>query len=950
MTTVRFPTRVRVTVTDVDADDLVSMALDATDVALTRAVRRAGGLHLVRDTAPSPGRRPLIDVRLTGDTLPAHLEERLVRELTALAVARSAQLLATPGSRSMAPRPSAAEGETYDAHRVLLDPHASLEDAYLIAAYDSGGAPVAVPVTGPGHGQAAAHTSTARRVHRRLVEVETRGQLEGLVRDRFGDDAPPRFVALYRVRGHSIMVLMHCQPSGTVTNALLMGETASYASPTGSHAGRWQQTSILDVDEIEYAGYAATDEARLRARTTTWLAHLRNSGSAEGVSDDDLRHQAARLAATMPHVDGMTSYYWIGAGGSAEIMEVQAAPAFDGALPVVAFVETYETEAAAGEVGDSAGDDETYPALPLEELLLFDPDVSRPFLAEPPVEFWPAGISAQLSRLISRIATILAMPEGSYPGMFLLAAFQRIGVIGERTGRLAGTGQPGESPRFAHVRTMVTAYEPIAELEQLYTRVIAASDEGRTAPAPIRHNSASWLLHFYEQFFTRRDSSVRVLFVATCQDQLLDVLESSHLQIVQRQQNFAAYMRITRWLVLLLLVDDTELSELRRILVDRIQRERADIVGAVVGATEMDRWWLSTSVVLSSMGRLDADETPPGTRGATRRAADGWQVQDSTGRWWSRGDLESVITGGRQAAYSVDPMLEKLADLDDVIARLRTAGASGIDEEFRSLLEELRRENVSKTQDVRDDVNIAFGLAGIREAEITTASSIGGELSGIHRLADDALRPLFTGESGEVYTIGMRTLVSTELGKSAFMEFFNIVGLTALAIVFPPAAFVIGAIEAIDAVDTALEHRGIQRAMLGGDAIITHASAEAELWGAAIGAALVFVPEVPGLLRGASRGVGAVVRGEVREAASVAGRELAESAARHIAELAAKDLLRAFATECLKGYLLNLAINGAIGRLTDAVAREVAATGHASVLDLPQLIGDAVTGPPTVSR
>jgi hypothetical protein len=134
--------------------------------------------------------------------------------------------------------------------------------------------------------------------------------------------------------------------------------------------------------------------------------------------------------------------------------------------------------------------------------------------------------------------------------------------------------------------------------------------------------------------------------------------------------------------------------------------------------------------------------------------------------------------------------------------------------------------------------------------------------------------------------------------------------------------------------------------MLGGDEILSKAQVEAELWGAAIGAALVFLPEVPGIARAASRGVGAAVRGEVREAASMAGRELAQRAATHLAEVAAQDLARTFATECVKGYLLNLAINGAIGRLTDAVQREVAVTGHASVADLPRLVSDAISGAP----
>jgi hypothetical protein len=134
--------------------------------------------------------------------------------------------------------------------------------------------------------------------------------------------------------------------------------------------------------------------------------------------------------------------------------------------------------------------------------------------------------------------------------------------------------------------------------------------------------------------------------------------------------------------------------------------------------------------------------------------------------------------------------------------------------------------------------------------------------------------------------------------------------------------------------------------MLGGDQIITKAQAEAELWGAAIGAALVFLPELPGAIRGVGTELGSVVRSEGKEVAMVAGQQVARQAATHLAELAAQDLLRVFVAECLKGYVLSLAIDGAIGRFTEAIAREVAVTGHVSVDDVPRLVGEAISGPP----
>jgi hypothetical protein len=432
------------------------------------------------------------------------------------------------------------------------------------------------------------------------------------------------------------------------------------------------------------------------------------------------------------------------------------------------------------------------------------------------------------------------------------------------------------------------------------------------------------------------------------EDILLDVLETSYLQIAQRQHNFPAYMKVTRALILLLLVDEPELAYLRETLNEKTSASWTSLAAGAAGSAEISAWFGASRLVIAALSQVDVDTSGPPQRGRIRYTQVGPQVQDSVGRWWSRAELDSVLAGGRQEAFAVDPLLEKISDLPDVVERLRSAGAAGVDVEFNSLLEDLRKENESKTTDVRDDVDIAFGLATFKEADITSASSIGAQLSGIHAQADAVLRPLYTGDAADIYAAGMRSLVSSELGKAGFMEFFNIVGLTVIAIFCPPAAFAIGAVEAASAVETALEHRGIQRAMLGGDEILSKAQAEAELWGAAIGAALVFLPEVPGIARAASRGAGQVVRGEVRQAAFAAGRELLQRAATHLAEFAAQDLARVFATECLRGYLLNLAINGAVGRLTDAVAREVAVTGHASVADLPRLVSDAISGPAQV--
>ncbi len=953
MTTVRFPTKIRLELVDDRLDDPETTAsiVRASGAAIHRAVDRARTVELVRSATPDPSNEPRISVRLTGDRLPEALARRLATDLSGIARAEAIRLLARPaeaataGPRDPATDYDAGRGERFNPRRAVIDDWSSDRDAYLVRSYDAHGGPGKVAAQGQ------KNPPKPVRMHLRLKHFTSMEALEAAIAAKYGA-APPRrlVVATADDHGRPIGSLLLLDGAGKVVGGHVMGRWEMFVPASDEGAAHKKAWSFFKADVLKFVKDAPTVKER-RAMREAVLIRLMTEGAAEAgssLTEADITMLAKQLVRQMPDPGVPVRYYNLMSGGDlVQVIELDHTELAPEDLPVAVFtVEVPDTDGHGrpGTSGATGGLTEC-PDLPVEGVFGFTPDPEHPFMQEPPVEWWPATISVQFSHLMEDIARAVDMEPGRFPGMFLMAAAVKVTSRASSLGSLVGAGDGSKGPREPEIAKLASAFVAMSSLETLYTRVIAMADEGHTLPCPVGDNSASWLLHFYDEYFPRRDEAIKAIFVATCQDILLGVLESSHYEIVRRLKNFDAYMKVTRVLILLMLVDVTDLLDLRDMLASRSGITWTTVAVATAGGPIV-AWYESAKAVVTLLDRPPVDTSGPPKRGRIATMKDGPRIQDATGRWWSKEELDSVIAGGKEQAFAVDPMLEKLSNLPEVVERLKNAGYKAIDTEFHDLLGDIQSENEAKTRDVREDNSIAFGLATFKEADINSNSDIGAELSGIHAKADARLRPMFSGNAEDAYVSGMRTLVSSELGYSSFMTFFNIVGLTAIAILCPPAAFAIGAAEAVHGLSDAFEHEGIQEAMLGGDEILSKAQVEAEMWGACIGAALTFIPEVPGLLRGASGGVKAIVKGEAREAAVVASKQAFKAAAEHLAELAAADLATAFAKECLKGYLLNLALQGAIGRITEAVAREVAVSGHASIGDLPQILSAAVSGPP----
>ena len=927
MTLVRFPVRVALTVqADRNVDALVQGAIDAVDAALSRAVTRASTVATIRHSVTENSYTPTVTVRLSGDPLPQAQAKALTAGLSRIAGERARSLLA---SADAVPVPASPPGrslaEEFDQARFSGADSPGGNDVYAVPSYGGRGRDAGVRVSGR-----PAPSSGPRRARLRLWRYVAK-EFEARVTRHYRGVPPARFIAVVEYRGIPTALTVSAPPFGVMTWGYL-GTWEMYVMPSGGTRDARGEWVFLRADSLDFHAVGDTPHKRHSIRLAEVIRALSESGGTG--TADQIAREAASIVNLLADPGAERLYYYLKDRGKVvRLVEFPSIPLFPREnIPVAVLTERVEV---APPVDEESG----HPQLPLTELISFTPDAAQPFLAEPPVFSWPTGIAGRLGDLMSRVAGQVGLPVGIYPGMYLLAVLARIHDQAELLGHVEGGGTRGNSRRIAVIRQYAAAFDSLQALVRYYSEVISSADEGGTLPPPLRHHSASWLLHFHEQYVQGSHAAVAALFAATCQDILLDTLEDSHREIVRRLDHFGPYMVLTRKLILMMLVDDAELAALRATLLAATHSTAIEMVAA---SNPVTLWWQMSKLVVSAL-RTDDSTAAGGTApGSIRQTSEGYEIRDALGRWWTRAELESVLAQGRKEAISVDPLLEKLEDLPDTVRRLRSAGIAGVDREFALLLSELRAENESTTREVRADFDLAFGLARMTESD--DVSGIGANLGGIHEQADAILRPLFTGGGASAYTGGLRSLAASTIGLQRFKEFMGLVGVTALSIFFPLGGTIVGLLMAVDDGLSALEHRRVQRAMLGGDAILSKAQVEAELWGAAIGFALAVAPEVKTMAKVTATGMKAVAKGEAGAVARATGRQIAEDAAKHIAQLATENLLKKFVLECFKGELLNLALGAAIGRFTDAVSREVLVSGGASVNDLPRLIADAFRG------
>ena len=943
MTTVRMPVRIRIEVAaDRVGDGLVATVTDAVDAALGRAVDRALGLRVVSE-APERRAAPAT-VCFSGDPLPERIAGELEESLLLSVELAAARLLRrTPPSADDGAAYGAADGtgEPRDDDRVVLGVSG---DAYRVPYYHQRG------------------RTTDLRLQGLPPDPQPPVRPRNLQLWQFRElDEVPRAVAWY----------LGGTPDGTVAAIAAAADGLAYvvfiefAGPTyrlqamplaiWTFAGGARQASLATVkgfvsaDQWSFFGEAhGAAQVRDLLIEAELLDLMRN---APGVSQDDLRRQASRKVDRLPPRGSDSAYLYQLTSGGSPVWIGETDPHLPRG-PIDVVVLTAE---------DPRQRDDTYgkcPPLDAEGpatwlsmfgLLHASPSTpDTPFLGEPGLELFAPVVSARLTRKVAEVAGLLHLTPGKYVGGFLIGAMVQI----DRNCRNLARNRAPFGPQL---KNMAGAFRAVKELELTYINVLLSQDELKALPCPVAGHSAQWVDEFCRVFHSARDDAVASMFVSQCQDVLMQVLFSSGHELRRRLDNFGPYMAVTGMFLRVMLADVPELMELREPLIAERIRKRAFASVAFGGAGPLAAEWLSTSglVVDSLLPDLASHDPEAGTLGHFK---DGSRVYDGKGRWWSLAELDAVIATQRQQATTVDPVLDKVAEVDEVVQKLKAAQvldayastAAGrmltdeVDATFKALLVDLINDNADWQKKAVNDRKLAFGLASFKRDDERANSGLGLTLTGIHKLADERLGPLFT--DPEAYALGINQLADQEIGKAELSEILNLVGLTVLAIFCPPLAFAVGVLQAAEGLHTAFEHRDLQRAMLDADEILSKAQVEAEMWAAVINMALAVVPEVPALARGA-RNIGrAALEEGVTDVAVNATRQAMREVMQKLAQLSVEHFTVQFTKELGKAYLINLALSKAMNRMTDAVARQVEVTGDASIGDLGEILDTAIGG------
>lgn len=947
MTRVRMPVRVRVEVTpDQVGDGLVRLVTSAVDAGLGRAVDRALTVHAVtRCRAASPD--PLTWVRFSGDALPADTAKALESSLlTSVRLAASRLSLGD----TVLEAASRDAGEPLDDDRVVSD--ATGRDGYRVPYYDSAGGPVDVQL----HGLPAEPSPAEQPVPAlRLSRFQTTESLLLAVLNRTGGNLPAQLVVLFAdlQTGQATIGIIGTGPDGVPAFLGALGLNR-FTFPGGDKGAVAQPAAAFIADRWQlFRAASGTDQ--VRALLTDMMA-LELTRESPRTDPEKIRRQAARKIKLLPAyrapslaVYQLTSgddIVWLGSGD----------PRLPrGPLPVMVLTEE--------DVGPSDEED-TYgrDCPPLDDgepgiwramlgLLNDTPSTpGGPFLGEPALVNWPPDVADRLEQRMREVAGLLHMETGEFIGGFLIAAMVH---IDRRCRLLARSG----GPPGPQLQQMAAAFGPVRDLFELYLTVMLSRDDRRALPCPVAGKSRRWVREFAETYGSARDDAVAAMFVSSCQDLLLQTLFTSRHELHQRAVNFAEYMPVTRMLMTVMLTDTVELMALRDSLDVKIARETLES-GALYGGGLPGPAWIQLADALVDVLSDEPVSREP-VAGTTERRRDGWRVYDGKGRWWSRDQLESVISAQRREVAKVDPLLEKILEVEDLVVLLRQAKAadnaastaagqavsSEMDRVFGAEITKLIEENERWTRTAAADRDLAFGLANFRRADARSGSDIGAKLSGIHQLADERLRSQFT--DPHAYVSGVGRLAAVEIGKDELTDLLSLVGITVLSIFCPPLGIAIGVAQGIHGLVTAFEHIELQHAMLAGDDILSKAQVEAELWGATIGMALAVLPEVPAAVRGGSRLARAAVRGEATEVAVAATRQAMRKIIANLAELSLARFTKQFAQEMATNYLVDLALAKAMDRIAAAVAQQVAVTGRATTGDIAEVLGRAIQGRPT---
>jgi hypothetical protein len=527
----------------------------------------------------------------------------------------------------------------------------------------------------------------------------------------------------------------------------------------------------------------------------------------------------------------------------------------------------------------------------------------RPLLGEPALsQLGP--LAKDLQSRIARITAELGLPAtcGAYGGSFCLGVGQEIARRARRIGEnaayesaTAGTLKSSREGNLGFVQFDPESTPAIKELQRLAGLLDDVMELGDRMQGLYRwwwpnlcgrwyEYSSQWGLAFHVLFHPIKTEAVGNLFKAACRVLLLQLLEASRSQIQARKNKLATYGPIFEFLLRAHFTDKAELEALKA----RLQLASIPFLAAPPGAAVS---WLQLSTSL--LEEIDKGNVASSTGltikdGLVYKGETLAGIQDEQGNVWTKESLEQALAQREFLIESIDPMIKqfsddeakfilglldenptfqlnlkvgfggpmpKLGDIEKAILG-RVIGANKISTEIvvGAVLDEMLAKNAGQARKTRESFDYAYGSAPLKKGLQADVPYLNFDLQGIHKLANEQIRPAFKWHP-ERYGWELDDVLASRAGAESLTFFFKAVGVAVLSVVCPPLGIAVGAALAIQDHQKALEKKALFRSLIDPDQVITRAEVEAELFAAELGLVLSFLPHGKTILGGAAKGI-----------------------------------------------------------------------------------------------
>jgi hypothetical protein len=274
-------------------------------------------------------------------------------------------------------------------------------------------------------------------------------------------------------------------------------------------------------------------------------------------------------------------------------------------------------------------------------------------------------------------------------------------------------------------------------------------------------------------------------------------------------------------------------------------------------------------------------------------------------------ELETAIAIRNGTASSIDPLINQLTNIPDVVDAVRNRPTMA-KAYIYTLLLEMMQANKNVTADVIGRSDYAFRSGKIRDdLPNRTVAGTSIAMQGVHLMAHEAIGDAFGGNNW--YGIALNYAFNVELGMLGLITFFETGLVLTLSVLCPPAGAALGLAFAAVHYDVAVGRMEIARAVMNPDELFDRAELELDLFMAQLEIALSIIPELGSIGRGVTRGANVIGQRGVRRGVA------------RLSVEARRQLIRSFARQARAGLA---------GKFMAALI-----TDRAMALILPQMLG-----------